>query len=77
MRFSAGRLSLVGLALYVGGILWAFTREQLLKRSDPPGWIVDRAYYEPAMVLSWIGAIVLIATVVWVIVRRVVRLIRD
>jgi hypothetical protein len=51
------------------------------KQQDPPGWIIDRAPYEPALMVSKVGLVVFLgATVIGfasLVTNGVLRLIRK
>ena len=63
------------------GVGWAAIHEHIQKRTDPPGWIFDRAPYEPALILAKIGLLVfLVATTIGIarlVSNGIFRLIRK
>ena len=76
LRSRAAKAAAFGFVLYLVGVGWAMLHDHLAKRHDPPGWIVDRGLYQPAVILSWIGVlIILIASAIGIAswVRRRVR----
>jgi hypothetical protein len=65
LRSRTTRAAAFGFVLYWVGVGWAMLHGYVAKRHDPPGWIVDRGLYQPAVILSWIGVLVfLIASAV-------------
>lgn len=52
------KTALCGLLAFALGVVWMAVHEYVAKRTDPPGWIVDRPVYQPAAALSWIGWVV-------------------
>jgi hypothetical protein len=64
----AGRL----LAFFLG-IAWIAAHEYIEKRTDPPGWIIDRPVYQPAVALSWVGLVVFLITSLLCIAQYVFR----
>ena len=72
-KFGPRSVALLGLALVVGGYLWSAIKNYLASRNDPPGWIVDRSVSVPGMFVILTGILLLIASVMIVLVRRIVR----
>jgi len=61
-------IALVGFALMVLGFLWSALPNYLASLTDPPGWIFDRPFYQPAVVPILIGILMLVASAVTVII---------
>jgi len=64
LRDKTARAAILGFVLFWSGSGWAVLHEYLLKRKDPPGWIMDREFYPPGAFLARLGWLLfLIATV--------------
>jgi hypothetical protein len=46
------------------GVGWDAIHEHIQKRTDPPGWIFDRAPYEPALMLAKVGLVIFLAAAI-------------
>ena len=57
--FSARLLGLSGTGMLLIGTLWSAVHNYIASRNDPPGWIVDRALYQPPVLVSLGGLVVL------------------
>lgn len=62
MKLNARFTGLLGLSMMVLGDLWGVIHEYLAKRNDPPGWVVDRYPYQPAVLVAWLGLLILAGT---------------
>jgi hypothetical protein len=56
---------LVGIALYIGAIAWVGIWSYLVKRNDPPGWIVDRAIPGGPYWLGGFAGLLIVSALVW------------
>jgi hypothetical protein len=77
LKKTAIKSAILGFATYWIGVAWIGVHEHFAKRSDPPGWIVDRPIYEPAAITAWCGLIVFVAACAWGIVFWISRLLED
>jgi len=57
-------VALSGLALIVLGYLFSVLPNYLASLTNPPGWIIDRPFYQPAGVAMVAGFLVLVGSVV-------------
>lgn len=64
-------LAVLGFLCFWIGIGWDAIHEHIQKRTDPPGWIFDRAPYEPALILAKIGLLVFLVAAIIGIARLV------
>jgi hypothetical protein len=62
------RIALIGFALAILGFLWSAAPNYLASLNDPPGWIFDRPFYQPAVVPILIGFLMLVGSAIIVIV---------
>ena len=54
-------IAVIGFLCFWIGVGWGVIHEHFQKRLDPPGWIFDRAPYEPALMVSKVGLVVFLA----------------
>jgi apolipoprotein N-acyltransferase len=77
----AAKVAGAGFIAFWVAVGWMWMHEHLEKRHDPPGWIIDRAVYQPAAMLGRIGALVfVIASVIGIgnwVASRVIRILRS
>jgi hypothetical protein len=57
-----------GFALVIVGFLWSALPNYLASLNDPPGWIFDRPFYQPAVVPILVGILLLVGSGVIVVV---------
>jgi len=63
------RLGLSGLVCYAASVAWVAISAYLAHRSDPPGSIVEHPNPTGTYYLEGLGAFVLLAALVWAVVR--------
>ena len=61
--------AILGFLCFWAGVGWAMLHEHIQKRADPPGWIIDRAPYEPALMLAKVGLVIFVAAMIIGIAR--------
>ena len=64
-------IAVLGFLSFWIGVGWSAIHDHFQKRLDPPGWIIDRAPYEPALMVSKIGLIIFLAASIIGIARLI------
>jgi hypothetical protein len=72
MKLSPLKLGVFGALAYFASLAWVFLFFRISARSDPPGWIVDRATPDEPMLLAMVGVALVLVSVGWAI-GRVIR----
>jgi hypothetical protein len=67
------RTAPVGFALAILGFLWSAVPNYLAILNNPPGWIFERPFYQPAVVPILIGVLMLVGSAVIVIIGSAKR----
>ena len=73
----AGKAAILGFIGFVVGAGWMEFHERIAKRGDPPGWIVDRELYQPAVLLAYCGLVVFSVATIFGVTRWVLSKWRD
>jgi hypothetical protein len=59
------RLGMLGVFCCVGGVVWVAVWSYLAHRNDPPGWIIDISTPVAPQRLAALGAMLVVASLVW------------